>query len=602
MPVTPGSNTANFNSCASWDGLSGHITTVGTNGGPSTYGTFDQGGNLREWNDLSVSSGSLPAKGGYYLDNDPLALSSSARSSITFRYDTATAARDANTSFRITSLSNPFNFMNFVAVEDIDNNSDTGGEIGKGSVSYNFLIGKYLITNSEYLEFLNAIAITDTYGLWTSSLFLYGGGINRGGTNGSYSYFIEDSNYENKPVRAISWFDAARYSNWLHNNKPSGDQDSTTTEDGAYTLNGAISGNSIVKNIGAKYYIPTEDEWYKAAYYKGGSSDAGYWKYATQSNSDPTCICANDIGDGIPCGEPTPTPTVTPTYSETPTPTPTITPTPAATRTPTPTPTPTTTPRPVISFKSTTKDELVIRLSDLIINNQYIVSLIPDNENLLETSSFSFYATSTTKTIRTNLIKSVYTKIVNIEIFINNLTEDTYINYPTFIKCYDYDECSTVCLTSYTYIDIVNNNYRFSFANNRIPFHPGVSEYKLGYGIGTYILKNVPQDHPIAILNNGYESFISYRGDSTKLLQKIVDGISYNFYYGDVTLVVNGIGPQPPLLSYSCYYHGYMGGQDRLIFNKDSCIILTPTPSITPTITPSRPYSYFFPFNVNYVP
>jgi len=271
--------------------------------------------------------------------------------------------------------------------------------------------------------------------------------------------------------------------------------------------------------------------------------------------------------------------------------------------------TPTPTPTPVFSFKTygarfptITKDELIIQLTDLIINHQYKVSLIPDNGNSLETSSFSFYATSTKKTIKTNLIKSIYTKIVNIEISINNLTKDTYINYPTFVKCYDYDECSTICLTSYTYVDTINDNYRFSFANNHIPFSPEVSDYKLGYGIGTYILKNVPQNHPIAILNKGYETFISYYGDSTKLLQKAVDGIEYNFYYGDVTLLVNGVGTRPPLLSYYCYYDGYMGGQDRLIFNRESCIILTPTPSITPTITPSRSYSGFFPFNINYVP
>jgi hypothetical protein len=238
----------------------------------------------------------------------------------------------------------------------------------------------------------------------------------------------------------------------------------------------------------------------------------------------------------------------------------------------------------------------------LIINHKYIVSLIPDNGNSLETSSFSFYATSTKRTIRTNLIKSVYTKIVNVEIFINDLTEDVYINYPTFVKCYDYDECNTICLTGYTYVDVVNNNYRFSFTNNRTFFHPEISEYKLGYGVGSYILKNVPQSHPIAILNKGYEAFISYFGDSSKLLQKTVDGVSYNFYYGDVTLLVKGTGSRPPLLSYLCYYHGYMGGQDRLIFNENACIIITPTPSITPTITPSKPYSYFFPFTVNYVP
>lgn len=34
--------------------------------------------------------------------------------------------------------------------------------------------------------------------------------------------------------------------------------------------------------------LPSEDEWYKAAYYKGGGTNAGYWEYATQSDNPPT--------------------------------------------------------------------------------------------------------------------------------------------------------------------------------------------------------------------------------------------------------------------------------------------------------------------------
>jgi hypothetical protein len=47
----------------------------------------------------------------------------------------------------------------------------------------------------------------------------------------------------------------------------SGPQSSLTTESGVYTLNGANSGVSFAKNPDANYWIPSEDEWYKAAYY-----------------------------------------------------------------------------------------------------------------------------------------------------------------------------------------------------------------------------------------------------------------------------------------------------------------------------------------------
>ena len=59
-------------------------------------------------------------------------------------------------------------------------------------------------------------------------------------------------------------------------------------------MNGATTGNVVAANatnpntgLAPTYRIPLENEWYKAAYYKGGSTNAGYWTYATQSNVAP---------------------------------------------------------------------------------------------------------------------------------------------------------------------------------------------------------------------------------------------------------------------------------------------------------------------------
>jgi formylglycine-generating enzyme required for sulfatase activity len=41
------------------------------------------------------------------------------------------------------------------------------------------------------------------------------------------------------------------------------------------------------RNAGATYFIPSDSERYKAAYYKGGSTNAGYWTYPTKSNTAP---------------------------------------------------------------------------------------------------------------------------------------------------------------------------------------------------------------------------------------------------------------------------------------------------------------------------
>ena len=56
-----------------------------------------------------------------------------------------------------------------------------------------------------------------------------------------------------------------------------------------YLINGyhGSDGRTIQRKGGAKWAVTSEDEWYKAAYYKGGSTSAGYWNYPTRSNTAP---------------------------------------------------------------------------------------------------------------------------------------------------------------------------------------------------------------------------------------------------------------------------------------------------------------------------
>jgi formylglycine-generating enzyme required for sulfatase activity len=77
-----------------------------------------------------------------------------------------------------------------------------------------------------------------------------------------------------------------------------GGTSSSSTETGAYTLSGSTSGNAPAVNSGATFYVPTEDQWYKAAYFKGGSTSAGYWDYATQSDTAPTAVTSGSTGIG----------------------------------------------------------------------------------------------------------------------------------------------------------------------------------------------------------------------------------------------------------------------------------------------------------------
>lgn len=158
-----------------------------------------------------------------------------------------------------------------------------------GSVSYVYRIGKYEVTNDQYAEFLNAVAALDPNALYsaymTSSPY---GGITRSGSSGSYSYAAKPG-MGSKPVTFVAFWDGARFANWLHNGQPVGAQTAATTEDGAYTLTpAAIAANTMVRNAGAQVFLPSESEWYKAAYYD--PIEARY--YAYPAGTDLQTICS----------------------------------------------------------------------------------------------------------------------------------------------------------------------------------------------------------------------------------------------------------------------------------------------------------------------
>jgi MYXO-CTERM domain-containing protein len=177
-----------------------------------------------------------------------------------------------------------------VPVGNAGNTGDVQNDGTFGAVAYNYRIGTTEVTVGQYTDFLNALAATDTYALYNTSMAtnLNIAGIARSGSSGSYTYSVIGS--PNKPVTYVSWGGAARFANWLHNGQPTGAQDAGTTEDGAYTLNGATSNaalNAVSRNSGATWFIPSEDEWYKAAYHKNDGVTGNYWHYPTSTDSIP---------------------------------------------------------------------------------------------------------------------------------------------------------------------------------------------------------------------------------------------------------------------------------------------------------------------------
>jgi sulfatase modifying factor 1 len=173
---------------------------------------------------------------------------------------------------------------------------------GYGKVDYNYRIGTYEVTAGQYKEFLNAVAKTDAYGLYNTTMSRtdWGSGITQsgGGTDGNPYTYTVDADYVNRPVNLVSFWDACRFANWLHNGQPTGPRGAGMTERGAYTLDGYNGGDgrTIQRSADAKWAVTSEDEWYKAAYHKNDGVTGNYWDYPTGSDTAP----GRDMADPLP--------------------------------------------------------------------------------------------------------------------------------------------------------------------------------------------------------------------------------------------------------------------------------------------------------------
>jgi len=213
---------------------------------------------------------------------------------------------------RATPISATVLGYDLVQVGNPGNANDTIGA-GYGAVADVFWIGKNHVTIGQYRDFLTAVAtLEDPRGLWNASMNSDQRirGIERTGSDGSYVYTVVGPNgtnpvgaqsAANRPITYVSWFDSARFANWMANGKPTvtatGSAALAVIDNGAYNLGTATSGNAPAKNTtnpntGAAptFSIPTENEWYKAAYFnpvKGGPGTPGYYAYGTQSDTAP---------------------------------------------------------------------------------------------------------------------------------------------------------------------------------------------------------------------------------------------------------------------------------------------------------------------------
>jgi hypothetical protein len=158
-------------------------------------------------------------------------------------------------------------------------------DLALGAVGYEFRITRTEVLAEQWWEFLEAYRPYYT-GSPTDSRFT-STWIGRDIASDAYRRPVEWADF---PVDT-TWEYAARYCNWLHNNKRS---EQWAFESGAYdtstfTFNADGTGNhQATRSAGARFWIPSYDEMIKAFYYdpdRYGPDQGGYWQYSNRSNS-----------------------------------------------------------------------------------------------------------------------------------------------------------------------------------------------------------------------------------------------------------------------------------------------------------------------------
>lgn len=232
---TPNTGTSGWN----YTGLYSGPWAVGT-GAQEQNGTYDMMGNV--WERLEDASGRR--FGGQY--NSAASYVASSRAPLSLGLTTETSH-----GFRIVKIVTTA-ISNYAEIGNAENAADSNG---RGAVDYVYNIGKHEITLGEFQTAANADSRV-------SSAF--------------------SGNADNKPVVNVTWYEAAKYCNWL----TTGDAYSGAYQfDGSGNLTNTLSRSDILAASGTFYTLPTSDEWHKAAYFKPDGS--GYSLYANGTSDTP---------------------------------------------------------------------------------------------------------------------------------------------------------------------------------------------------------------------------------------------------------------------------------------------------------------------------
>ncbi|MCA9136822.1 MAG: SUMF1/EgtB/PvdO family nonheme iron enzyme, partial [Planctomycetales bacterium] len=178
---------------------------------------------------------------------------------------------------------------------------------GYGSVDYAYRMSRLETTNREYVEFLNAV---DPAGINARQLYNplmksdARGGISKTSLTGvrAGTHYSVKTGMAEMPVNFVSLYDAMRFANWVYNGKGTG-----STETGAYELLGGgptpTNSASIVRSSNATIFLPSENEWYKAAYYRNTGAEAVdvgvYHEFPTARGATPVSVEVDAISGAV---------------------------------------------------------------------------------------------------------------------------------------------------------------------------------------------------------------------------------------------------------------------------------------------------------------
>ena len=172
--------------------------------------------------------------------------------------------------------------MAFTPISGVGNEPD---DTGYGAVDYIYSISTLEVTRAQ-IEAYNAMVELD---IILADMTDY------------------DGNGADKPATGLSWNEVARFVNWLNTSQGYQAAYKFTTEglnDNIELWSSAEAwqqgGENLYRHKNARYFLPSENEWYKAAYYnpdKEGVGVGGYWDYAVASDSEPNAV-ANGTAPG----------------------------------------------------------------------------------------------------------------------------------------------------------------------------------------------------------------------------------------------------------------------------------------------------------------